>query len=84
MTTVYDNERKEYMRIYYQKNKNKAREYARAYNQKHRKNQIGKAHKLQREVVKSSVTLGDIQHCPMDQAEKLITQIINGKIKLTM
>lgn len=78
--------RREYLRQYYQKNKDKAREYQRRYNLTHKKKSrlSTKDYISDREVIRSTFTPSDIMNSPIEKSIKIIDWIMKGERDLTM
>jgi len=81
-------ERRAYLRRYYEANKEKAREYQRRYNLMHKKkarladNYAG-THRL-REAVRETYHASDIMQAPTEKSMKILQLILNGERSFTM
>lgn len=73
--------RREYLRDYYRRNREKAREYQRQYNLTHKKKIRMERNRFVsgREQIREAFTVRDIMHSPTEKALKIVTQILKGE-----
>ena len=73
--------RREYLRDYYRRNREKAREYQRQYNLTHKKKIRMERNRFvsNREQFKEAFTIRDIMHSPTEKALKIVNQILKGE-----
>ena len=78
--------RREYLRNYYLRNREKAREYQRQYNLRHKKKiRTDRSRFLsQRQTIQEAFTSRDIMHSPTEKALKILTQIVKGERYLVL
>lgn len=79
-TTKISEARREYLRDYYRRNREKAREYQRQYNLTHKKKVRTERSRFlsSRQKVKEAFTVRDIMHSPTEKAVEMLSQILKG------
>jgi len=81
--TKISEERREYLRVYYQQNKDRLRAYQREYNATHKRS-LGKTKPAARQLIKTGFTPSDLMHAPVEKTLKILEKILKGERELTM